>query len=166
MSLIGNGNFEHGSNGWRPVNGASSVTMSLVADGTAKSGNTFLRAKTTTASGSVAFDFTAGMNAFVTADDGSTLGGAATVQGVAAAVWVRAKPGGPQMSGTLTLWQLHAPGNGNHPDSKFTVGGDWTLITNVLDLVAEPNNAIPAVRIEFYMTTTNVFLDIDCVMVS
>jgi hypothetical protein len=49
--------FENGASGFRPYNLASSVTQTVVSDGTAYSGSSFLRARTTQAEGSVAMDF-------------------------------------------------------------------------------------------------------------
>jgi hypothetical protein len=64
MYLIPNGSFEHGLTGWRPVNQANSVKMSVVQAGAGASGSSFLRATTTVANGSVAIDFTAALPVF------------------------------------------------------------------------------------------------------
>jgi hypothetical protein len=139
--VLSNAYFEQGSQNWRPLNNAASVTVSVVRDGTAKSGSSFLRARTAIGGGSVANDFPAGfvIREGLNYDVQRSMGVFA---------WLRAKPGSPSIPGAMTIWQLNAPGNNNHPNTQFTVGNDWTLIVNAIDLVPE-NDPVPKMRVEF-----------------
>ena len=142
-------NFENGAPGWRPVNLASSVTMTAMrngAAGNAQSGSGFLRALTRQQGGSVAID--------------TTFSGLAPVN-LAVFAWVRAA--GAPVNGTLTVWQLTPGGVNNHPDTPFQATGNWTLISNVIELV-NPGTGNINVRVEFYINTVNANLDIDSVV--
>lgn len=147
-------NFERGLGGWRPVNLAGSVTANRVSDGTAYSGSNFLRVSTTAPTGSVAIDLNVlrrvpGTNNFYADSD------------IAVWAWVRTAPGGPNMSGALTVWQLKVDPNdpANHPNTGFSVNNTWTLIANAIDLAPGSYD----LRLEFYLETVGTSLDIDCV---
>lgn len=107
------------------------------------SGTGFLRASTTQVGGSVAVDLIyTGQPALYPLY-------------ITAFAWVRSLNG--PLDGIMTLWQL--PGYLN-PDTQFTAGRDWRLINNAIRTVA--NVPSPAgFRLEFYMNTTGVNLDID-----
>jgi hypothetical protein len=150
-------NFERGLGGWRPVNLAGSVTATRVSDGTAYSGDTFLRASTTAPGGSVALDLNVlrqvpGTNDFYADSD------------IAVWAWVRTAPGGPMMTSTLTIWQLGVdPADpANHPGTTFAVNNTWTLVSNAIDLTAGSFD----LRVEFYLNMVGTALDIDCVFVN
>jgi len=64
-----------------------------------------------------------------------------------------------QKSGSLTLWNLAA--NGGSSNTPFTVGSDWTLVTNMIDLANFDTDQI-TYRVEFYMTSTGPHLLVDC----
>lgn len=138
--------FENGASGFRPYNLASSVTQEVVSDGTAYSGNSFLRARTKQDWGSVALDFDASQILL----PGSRIGVIA---------WVRSAPGQGPFSLTLAIWQID---EGKSCDTKISVGNQWTLLTDVL----ETDGTAQTVRVEFYMHSVNEFLDIDTVMIS
>jgi|SRR5690242_12416225 len=147
-------NFERGIGGWRPVNLAGSVTVNRVSDGTAYSGDYFVRASTTAPGGSVALDLNVlrrvpGTNDFYADSD------------IAVWAWVRTASGGPLMNAALTIWQLGVdPADpANHPSSTFKVNNTWTLVTNAIDLTTGSFD----IRIEFYLNTLDTALDIDCV---
>ena len=146
-------NFERGIGGWRPVNLAGSVTAARMSDGTAYSGDNFLRVSTTAPGGSVALDLNVlrrvpGTNDFYADSD------------IAVWAWVRT-PGVPLMNAALTIWQLNVdPANpANHPTTTFKVNNTWTLISNAIDLTGGSFD----IRIEFYLNTVGTSLDIDCV---
>jgi len=74
-------NFQNGAPGWRPVNYANSVTMSVIQNGpsgNAYFGSGFLRASTSIEGGSVAID------------SASTYGDTAGTSAIAVFAWVRA----------------------------------------------------------------------------
>jgi hypothetical protein len=150
-------NFERGLGGWQPLNLAGSVTATRVSDGTAYSGSSFLRVSTTAPTGSVARDLDVlrgipGTNDFMADSE------------IAVWAWVRTAPGGPNMSATLTVWQLNVdPSNpANHPNTSFSVNNTWTLVSNAIDLTSGSF----ALRVEFYLDTVGTSLDIDCVFVN
>jgi hypothetical protein len=161
--------FEQGINGWRPVNSAEAVTMERLADGTAYSGSAFLRVTTSVFQGSIAQDVVSARNVSISVSGSTTLGGHAhEVVGSGSGIieessfgvfaWVRAAPGGPNVSANLTLWQFPP---GVSTNIAFTVGSNWTLISNCIDIIA-PQTAM--IRIEFYLDSVNVALDIDSVL--
>jgi hypothetical protein len=150
-------NFERGLGGWRPVNLAGSVTANLVSDGTAYSGSNFLRVSTTAPTGSVAIDLNVlrgvpGTNDFSADSD------------IAVWAWVRTAPGGPNVSGSLTVWQLKVDPSdpANHPSIGFSVNNTWTLVADAIDLASGSYD----LRVEFYLDTVGTSLDIDCVFVN
>jgi hypothetical protein len=150
-------NFERGVGGWRPLNLAASVTATRVANGTAYSGDNFLRAGTTAPGGSVAIDLNVlrrvpGTNDFFADSD------------IAVWAWVRTAPGGPNMNAQLTIWQLGVDPNNpaNHPSTVFAVNNTWTLVCNSIDLTGGSFD----IRVEFYLGTLGTALDIDCVFVN
>src|SRR4029453_8161589 len=150
-------NFERGLGGWRPVNLAGSGTANLGSDGTAYSGSTFLRVSPTAPTGSVAIDLNVlrrvpGTNDFSADSD------------IAVWAWVRTAPGGPNVSGSLTVWQLEVDPSepGNPPSTGFSVNNTWTLVANAIDLAPGSYD----LRVEFYLDTVGTSLDIDCVFVN
>jgi len=161
-------NFEHGTDGWRALNLSNSVSLRRVADGTARAGSTFLRCRTSALSGSVAADLSTVITMQGVGDGGGPGGGpgpiALSLQLPALSVdaWVRAAPGGPAISATLTIWELFRANDDNHPNMSFVVGPDWTRISHCIRLLgASPQRA----RIEFYLGTVNADFDIDCISV-
>lgn len=169
MAYLRNSTFETGLAGWNRINGANQVTMAIVSDGTARSGQNFLRAKSDVVDGSVGTDFAI-----------SSSSGAQPPQGVnsmnvsvAALAYVRAAPGGPPVQGFLKLWSLGLEGRAeNNNGTRFIAGSDWTLVMCALDgtshqyLPAENRYAFPTIRVEFYLQTPGAYLDIDTVFVS
>lgn len=170
MALLKNASFQFGMDGWGPCNLPDNVSIGVMRNGTAKSGEAFLRASTTVVGGSVAQDFYPN--------------GTEPCVGVLA--WIRAAPGGPPVSGMLTIWRLDI---GTREDVQFAATSDWTLVTSVspalptvlvvggdearstpaphgrrstLTRQASPN--VPRLRVEFYIDTTNADFDIDCVI--
>jgi len=150
-------NFERGTGAWQPVNLADAVTATRTTDGTALSGTAFLRVTTTASGGSVSHDLDVsrpipGTNDFTVDSE------------LAVSAWVRAAPGGPSVSGTLAVWQLgvDTADPANHPATTFTVTSTWTQIPNSLSLTTGSF----AIRVEFYLDTVGVGLDIDCVLVN
>src|SRR4029453_1402071 len=114
-------NFERGLGGWRPVNLAGSVTANRVSAGTAYPGSNFLRVSTTAPTGSVAIDLNVlrrvpGTNDFYADSD------------IAVWAWVRTAPGGPNVSGSLTVWQLKVDPSdpANHPSAGLSVNPTYT----------------------------------------
>jgi hypothetical protein len=148
VAWLANYSFEAGPETWRPVNVGNAVTMNVVRDGTARSGSAFLRASSTQGAGSVAADFRLA---------GSRLAS------IGAIAWVRAKPGSPNVSGQLSIWQLSATRSPKSSDLVFTVGNEWKLLANSYDLVQDTGRF--DFRVEFYFSSVNVDLDVDCVMV-
>ena len=150
-------NFERGSGLWRPVNLAGSVTATRVSDATAYSGTAFLRVTTTASGGSVAHDLSTlrrvpGTNDFIADSDIGIL------------TWVRTAPGGPNMSATLTVWQLGVDPNdpANHPGTSFAVNNTWTLVSNSISMISGSFD----LRVEFYLGSLGTSLDIDSVFVN
>lgn len=164
MAWYGTSTFEFDANEWRPYNIPRSVTATVVSDGTARSGTKVLRCRTGVASGSVAADIPVSVSLPVSGLDPRA--GIATVTfalpAVAVLAFVRSKPGGPSVSGRLTVWESDSPTSPNHPDLKFSVGNDWTLLTHAVRFLGSPTT----VRVEFYIDTANVDFDIDFVSVS
>lgn len=169
MAYLKNSTFETGTAGWKPINGASQVTMTAVEDGTARSGNKFLRAKSDVFDGSVGTDFALG-SVSGAQPDWTVM---TMTYSVGALAYVRSAPGGPAVSGTLKLWSLGLearPENSN--GTNFYVGNDWTMIMCALDgtghqyLRSGNRYGFPTIRVEFYLKTPGVFLDIDTVFVS
>jgi hypothetical protein len=162
--------FEHGLDGWRPVNVAQSVKAELVTDGTARSGASFLRCRTSVTNGSVAADFDTSLTMQGLGDGGGPGGNSGPIAltmffpAISVVAWIRARPSGGQVSGALTIWELFLPNNNNHPNFNFSVGSDWTQISLSSRLLGgvSPRRA----RVEFYVGTTNTDLDIDCVSVT
>jgi hypothetical protein len=150
-------NFERRIDSWTPLNLTTSVTAARVSDGTAYSGNAFYRVRTSAVGASVAHDLRTlrgipGTNDFM-ADSH-----------IAVLAWVRAAPRGPNVSGTLTIWQLNVdPANpANHPNTEFTVNTTWTLIAGSIDMLSTSYS----MRVEFYLQSITNALDIDCVFVN
>lgn len=143
--------FENGASGFRPYNLSANVTQIVVSDGTAYSGSSFLRAITTETAGSVAKDFAYDPNIYPESypQTGS----------VGVIAWVRSAPGQGSFSGALAIWQLD---KNISSATRFSVGNQWTLLTNLLETVETPLT----IRVEFYMNSVNEFLDIDSVMIS
>lgn len=128
----------------------SSVTPAVVADGTARSGSSFLRTSTTQAGGSVAIDTTQS-NLIPT--------------NVYVLTWVRAPEGAVQ--GTLTVWELgYSPAKDlARSDRAFEMYGDeWIMIENAPDCVPSGPSSAANFRVEFYIDTVGEPLDIDTVM--
>ncbi|MBA3873381.1 MAG: hypothetical protein H0X30_29970 [Anaerolineae bacterium] len=153
---------------WKPLSNAQDVTLSIISDDTAYSGGTFLRARTTTAGGSIALDLDAYIrnNSIVDyAQDDTSIFPAS----IGVFAQIRTIPGRMPVSGRLVLWQLRVNSTylPNHPDTSFTVGPQWTLITNHLTFV--PGNAAnqggaEKMRIEFYIDTVDTDFDIGMVI--
>lgn len=148
MAFLANANFDSaaGYTPWFKCNLSENVLLAVVQDGSAKSGTAFLRASTTAAGGSVAQDIRSLPN----------------VPSMGVYAWVRASPGAPApVSGTLTIWELNATGNNNHPNAPFVAGNDWILVANAIDF----QQASPNIRVEFYVNNVApAQLDIDCVI--
>jgi hypothetical protein len=123
--------------------------MDVIRDGTARSGSAFLRARPRQDAGSVAADF--------------TLAGSWRLASLGAIAWIRAKPGGPNVSGQLTIWQLSATGSPKSSNLVFAVGNEWKLLANSYDLVQDTGRL--DFRVEFYFSSVNVDLGVDSVMV-
>lgn len=150
-------NFERGLGGWRPVNLAGSVTANLVSEGTAYSGSSFLRVSTTAPDrvGRHRPERPArgpGTNDFYADSD------------IAVWAWVRTAHGGPNVIGSLTVWQLKVDPSdpANHPSTGFSVNNTWTLVANAIDLAPGSYD----LRVEFHLDTVGTSLDIDCVFVN
>ncbi|MBC9246535.1 hypothetical protein H4P12_07375 [Paracoccus sp. 11-3] len=169
MAYLRNSTFETGLAGWNRINGANQVTMAIINDGTARSGQNFLRAKSDVVDGSVGTDFaipsTSGAQP-AQADNAMNFS-------VGALAYIRAAPGGPPVQGHFKLWSLgleSRPENSN--GTNFRVGNDWSLIMCALDgtsyqyLRAENRYGFPTIRVEFYLQTPGAYLDIDTVFVS
>jgi hypothetical protein len=159
MALFGSTTFESNAFGWRPVYQVPSVTAGVLADTSARTGGYVLRASSTVVDGSVAVDGWA------------ELSGPADVVlelTVGAFAWVRAAPGHNSCSGSLVIHQLGLPSDSNKSEARFTVGNDWTLITNVLTFRTGeiPTESNVQYRVEFYLKSPNVPLDIDSVIIT
>lgn len=143
--------------------------MTIVSDGTARSGQNFLRAKSDVMDGSVGTDFT------IPSTSGAQPGQDVNAMNfsVGALAYIRAAPGGPSVQGQLKLWSLGLEGRPeNHNGTAFWVGNDWSLIMCALDgtsfqyLRTGNRYGFPTIRFEFYLQTPGAYLDIDTVFVS
>ena len=138
MSLLKNPGFEVGSEFWFRSNKSEAVSFSIDKDPSiAKSGEKFLRMRTSSAAGSIAQDFTS------------------KAPSVSALAYVKAA--GASVSGTMALWDLNA---GVSSSTRFTVGQQWTLLANMLGTGSGIDRKI---RVEFYLDTPNADLLIDSV---
>jgi hypothetical protein len=145
VSYLGNPNFSGTVAGptlapWVELNLPNSVTYDIVNDpNVAKSGDLYLRFDTNTPGGSIAQDITA-----------------QNLRSLSCFGWFRS--GGPNpVSGSLTIWNLSINAN---VSSRFSVGPDWTLVTNTAAL----NPPGPEdIRIEIYLFTPNASLLVDSI---
>lgn len=160
MALLANSSFVQGITGWRPVNFPSSVSANVVADVGAAGGH-LLRAGSSSAGGSVAYDANVSRGIVVAGWAGSdyvSSSGSEVDRSVGAIAWVRATPGSGQFSATLSLWQLPTP---NHNTAtNFTVGEQWTTV----GLTHDMESGGSTIRVEFYLNSPGHSLDIDSVM--
>ena len=165
MSFLGNANFQGGMGLWRAFNQAASVATAIGNDGSAFSGQNFLRFQTSKKGSSVAADFSP-QNQFLEtwASDNTSVGGIVYPSALCAQAFIRSRPGLGEVSGTLAWWQLGLPnGKTNNPNIQFTVGDSWTPIFLFIDL---DQSVIPKVRLELYLDTLNTALDIGAVLVT
>ena len=132
---------------WFVLNVANAVTFDVLNDpSNAQSGDFYLRFDTNTAGGSIAQDIRL-----------------ENVPSLTCIGWFRS--GGPNpVSGTLTIWTIGVSTRSGSRDfsahTPFTVGPNWTLVTNTASLNAfEPRSA----RIEVYHNTPNENLLIDSI---
>jgi hypothetical protein len=176
MSFLINSNFTYpGTNGtssplfgWENVNLPGSLAMAVLRDGTARTGTAYLQVTAEEPGASVASDFWLDPgNATWLNTGGAFVIGTASVSVLA---WVRA-PSAP-VEGVLTIWQMtEVPvANIQSTDRQFTVyDNKWIMIENTMSIVPvdNPNSGTYDnyhIRVEFYVSTTGVPLDIDSVM--
>lgn len=173
MAYLGNPSFANGLGGWRPINLSASVATAIGGSGESPySGSSFLRFQTSASGGSVGIDFDPvayNSYTFVPSPNGQGSGvmisSPVYAQHVCAQAIIRARPGAGPVSGELTFWELGLPsGRDNHPRTGFTVGAVWTPVSVAIDRVGAGLH--PWLRLEIYLTTLNVALDIGLVSVS
>lgn len=164
MAWFGTTTFEFGADEWRPYNLPLDTTAVVVSDGTARSGTKFLRCRAGVASGSVAADIPVSVSLPVTGLDPRSGTGSVklSLPAIVVHAFVRSRPGEPNVSGRLTVWETDSPTSPNHPDLAFSAGNDWTLISHAVRFLGSPTT----IRVEFYIDTANVDFDIDFVSVS
>jgi hypothetical protein len=166
MAYLGNTSFASGLGGWRPINEAAAVATAIGSSAESPySGSSFLRFQTSAFGGSVGIDFDpVDYLAYGIAGDSQT-GYVLIPSPIYAQVVIRALPGAGQVSGELTFWELGLPSGGeNHPRTAFSVGPEWTPVSVSIDRVGAGLH--PWLRLEIYLTTLNVALDIGLVSVS
>lgn len=133
MSYLENPGFESVDEGWVPLNLAGSVQYgTLFNPAVAKSGNAVYFFRTTAPGGSVAQDV------------------AVLAPSVSCFAWLRAENG--VANGTLTIWRLNT---GHETSVRFSVGQEWTLVTNVMGLRYGGAVSSQKLRVEFYLSTIN-----------
>ena len=165
MSYLTNATFRDGIVPWRRFNLAQNVATDIGRDGTAFSGDSFLRFQVSAQSGSVAVDFVPVVRFKQTyaSPPEVNVAGFSFPTNLCAQVYIRTRPGMGSVSGTLAFWQLGLPaGRTNNPNTAFTVTDTWTLIFLSIDLYQDVD---PHVRLEIYLDTLNVALDVGAVCV-
>ena len=92
------------------------------------------------------------------------------INSISVLAWVRAPTAGAygtSVQGTLTLWQLDKKNSIDiqNLDRPFEIikHDEWFMIENTLDI--QQAQGTYDFRVEFYLTTTEVIMDIDSVMV-
>jgi hypothetical protein len=169
MALRGTTSFEKGMGGWAPYNAIPAVSAGVVQDGTARAGGSFLRVRSSQFDGSVAIDVSL---AYGLESEGLLQGptggpypvfvqGTIFTSAVTVSAYIRAAPGGPDVQGSLVIWELLPDGNGEEQTAlRFTATQNWTLISNSCEVSKR------SVRVEFYLKTLNSDLDIDSIAVT
>ena len=151
MALLENSTFETGIGNWRLLNLPGPVSPQVTRNGTARSGDAFLRWSAQAPMSSVAIDF------YVEEPK--------PPRSLCALAYVRVVPNPQPMisvSGIMKMWNLSQPGPQDVNDTRFTVGPDWSLLMCSIDLPLLPATRV---RLEFYYTGGFPFLDIDTVNV-
>ena len=151
MALLENSTFETGIGGWNLLNLPGPAAPQVIRNGTARSGNAFLRWSPNAPMSSVAIDFIV--------DEPKP------PRSLCALAYVRVAPN-PQpatsVSGIMKMWNLSLPGPQDANDTHFTVGSDWSILMCAIDLPLRPTTRI---RLEFYYTAGVPLMDIDTVNV-
>lgn len=154
MSFFTNPNFEHGAPGWRPVNKPQSVTFGQQEDpALSRTNSTFAYASTKDAGGSVALDFTWPQIESLVNTGSGIYPAVWSPASITILAWVRARPGTPDFSGRLTLWDLQG---GTANSVPFIANQQWQPVT-IMGTQTANNNF----RIELYLNTPNEDLLID-----
>ena len=150
MALLENSTFETGIGDWKLLNlpGAAAPPQ-VIRNGTARSGNAFLRWSANAPMSSVAIDF--------------IVNEPKPPRSLCALAYVRVAPApGARISGIMKMWNLSLPGPQDSNDTHFTVGLDWSMLMCAIDLPLQPTTRI---RLEFYYTAGVPLMDIDTVNV-
>ena len=171
MAYLGNATFAGGLDGWRPINEAVAVATATGSPAEAPySGSSFLRFQTSAFGGSMGIDFDPiDYMAYHLAGDSQAgyflISNPIYAKHVDARIVVRALPGAGQVSGELTFWELGLPsGSENHPRTAFAVGSEWTPVSVSIDRIGADLH--PWLRLEIYLTTLNVALDVGLISVT